>query len=391
MNFDQVVERRGTNSSKWDLGEKLFGSGDVLPMWVADMDFPAPEAVREAFAKRVAHGVFGYNVRPQSYYDSILGWLKKRHAWEVPQAWLTPSPSVLTSLAILLELYTEPGDEVILQTPVYFSFFQIIRGTQRKVVENPLRCQDGRYTMDYEDLENKLKAGAKVMLLCSPHNPVGRVWEPEELRKVGELCLKYKVPVISDEIHFDLVMKGHRHTMFSSLSEDIAQNSVTLFSITKTFNLAGIHTSTAVIPNDLIRRQFQHRLQALNLAGDNTFAPIATEVVYKEGEAWLDNLRDYVQGNYEYLCRFCAEHMPEVKVTPLEATYLAWLDVSVLGMNGEDVKAWMYEKAKVALNEGSTFGKNGEGFLRINLACSRVILEEGLNRMKMAWVERTSM
>ncbi|KEO80816.1 MalY/PatB family protein [Tumebacillus flagellatus] len=391
MNFDQIVERRGTNSYKWDLGEKLFGSAEVLPLWVADMDFPAPEEVQRAFSERVAHGVFGYNVKPQSTMDSILAWLKNRHGWEVPQAWVSSSPSVLTSLALLLEIYTEPGDEVILQTPVYHAFFGIIRGNGRKVVENPLRCQNGRYIMDYEDLEEKLKVGAKVLVLCSPHNPVGRVWEPEELRKVGELCLKYNVPVISDEIHFDLVMRGHRHTMFSSLSDEVAQNSVTLFSITKTFNLAGIHTSTAVIPNDTVRRQFTARLNALNLGGESTFAPIATEAVYTEGVQWLDQLREYVQGNYDYLREFVAERMPQIKVMPLEATYLAWLDVRSLGMSGEELKAWMYQKAKVALNEGSAFGKNGEGFLRLNLACPRAVLVEGLNRMKTALVEKTSM
>ncbi|MBL0389512.1 pyridoxal phosphate-dependent aminotransferase [Tumebacillus sp. ITR2] len=391
MNFDEVVERRGTNSYKWDQVEKLFGSAEVLPMWVADMDFQAPESVRSALADRVAHGVFGYGAKPQSYLDSILAWLQKRHAWVVPQSWLAYSPSVLTSLAILLEIYTKTGDGVILQTPVYHAFFHVIRGNERKVVENSLRYQDGRYTMDFEDLEEKLKAGAKVMVLCSPHNPVGRVWEPEELRKVGELCLKYKVPVISDEIHFDLVMDGHRHTVFSSLSEKLAQNSVTLFSITKTFNLAGIHTSTAVIANDHVRRQFNFRLNSLNLGMESAFSPIATEAAYTGGVEWLNEVRKYVQDNYEFMCAFVAEKMPQIKVAPLEATYLAWLDVSELGMNGEELKAWMYQEAKVALNEGSAFGKSGEGFLRLNLACPRAILVEGLNRMAASLVGKTSM
>lgn len=389
FDFDRVVERRGTNSVKWDAASSMFGSSDVLPMWVADMDFPTPEAVRQALVERAQHGVFGYNTKPTGYYEAMLGWLKRRHDWEVQQEWLTTSPSVLTSIALLLSILTEPEDEVIVQTPVYHMFFNVVRANGRQVVESPLLEHEGRYTMDYEDLEAKLKNGAKLLLLCNPHNPVGRVWTPEELRKVGELCLKYRVPVISDEIHLDLVMEGHTHTVFSSLSEEIAANSIMLYSITKTFNLAGIHTSIAVIPNQEIRQHFAKRIQALSIGNESTFASLATVAAYTGGEAWLDGLRGYLRENYELLKAYLGEHLPQVKVTPLEATYLVWLDCRALGMSGAELHRVLQREGKVALNEGSTFGSNGAGFMRINIACPRATLEDGLKRIVSAF-ENTS-
>lgn len=386
MQFDRTINRLNTASYKWDQSKKLFGTTDLLPMWVADMDFASPPAVVEALAERVQHGVYGYTMRPQSYYDAVLGWLKRRHGWEIEKEWLTTTPTVMTSLAIAMEILTQPGDGVILQTPVYNAFHSAIPMNERKIVENPLKYEDGRFTMDFADLEAKLASGqAKMMLLCSPHNPVGRVWTPEELRQVGELCLRYGVPVVSDEIHFDLIYPGHKHTMFGTLSEEFAQNSITLFAPTKTFNLAGIQTSQAVIPNAKWRRMFNHRVNALNLYLESYFSLTAVEACYTRSDDWLDELLQYLDGNRRYVNDFFREHLPEVVVAKTEGTYLIWLDFTALGLTQNQLKQWMYHEAKVALHDGALFGSPGEGFLRLNIACPRSLLENGLERMKQAW------
>ena len=386
MEFDRIINRLNTASFKWDQMEKLFGTSDLLPLWVADMDFAAPPAVVEAIVERAKHGVYGYTIRPQSYYDAVLGWLERRHGWKIKQEWLTSCPTVMTSLSIVMEMLTKPGDGVILQTPVYNAFHRDIPLNDRNIVENPLRFENGRYTMDFEDLERKLAGGAaKLMLLCSPHNPVGRVWSPEELRQVGELCLRYGVPVVSDEIHFDLIYPGHKHTIFASLSDEFAENSITLFAPTKTFNLAGLQMSNAVIPNQKWKRMFNHRVDALNLALESYFALTAVEAAYTRSDEWLDELIQYLDGNRRLVTEFIREHLPEIEVAQSEGTYLLWLDCRKLGFNAQEMKDWMYQHAKVALNEGSMFGTVGEGFLRLNIACPRDLLKTGLERMRQAW------
>lgn len=386
IDFDRRHERLHTASVKWDLMRYLFGGEDLIPLWVADMDFQAPEAVVEALTERAKQGIYGYTSRPQSYYDAVTSWLKERHGWEIPQTSLSTSPSVLNALSVCLSLLTAPGDGVLIQTPVYNAFHEKIPLNDRVIVENPLLFENGRYTMDFADLEQKLASGsAKVVVLCNPHNPVGRVWERDELQQLGEICLKHQVPVITDEIHFDLILPGHTHTMFGSLSEAFAQNSITLFSPTKTFNIAGLHTSMAIIPNATWRSRFKRQMQALNIDHESYFALTATEAVYTKGAAWLDELLVYLQGNLERVTAFCAAQMPKIRVIKPEGTYLVWLDCRELGMNAQQIKDWMYREAKVALSEGSTFGQAGEGFLRMNIACPRVILEEGLQRMQQAY------
>ena len=386
MDFDRTINRLNTASYKWDFMEKRFGTSDLVPFWVADMDFAAPPAVVEAIVERAKHGVYGYTIRPQSYYDAVLGWLERRHGWKIPQEWLTSCPTVMTSLSIVMEMLTEPGDGVILQSPVYNAFHRDIPLNDRKIVENPLRYENGRYTMDYEDLERKLAGGdAKLMLLCSPHNPVGRVWSPDELRQLGELCLRYEVPVVSDEIHFDLVYPGHKHTIFASLSDEIAQNSITLFAPTKTFNMAGLQMSNAVIPNQKWRQMFNHRLGALSLTLESYFALTAVEAAYTRSDQWLDELIQYLDDNRRFVIDFIREHLPGIEVVKSEGTYLLWLDCRNLGLNEQEIKSWMYQHAKVALLEGSMFGPVGEGFLRLNFACPRDLLKTGLERMRQAW------
>jgi len=381
--FDQVVSRAGTSALKWDT-ERLFKQEDLIPLWVADMDFPAPPEVIDAVTTRAQHGIYGYSGRRQSYYDALINWLKRRHQWEVRQDWIQYAPGVVPGLGLLVLSLTKPGDGIVIQPPVYPPFYEVVRDQGREVMENELVLEDGRYVMNLADLEQKFAAGAKMMILCSPHNPVGRVWREEELRKVAELCVRYGVILVSDEIHADLVYRGHCHTPIAALSEEIANQTITCLSTGKTFNLAGLTTAAAIIPNPEYRKAYQKTQQALHLFVENCFGPLAAEAAYTHGEAWLEELMAYIEGNLAYLAETLATEMPEVKLIEPEGTYLAWLDFRAWQMNTTELKKWMYQEAKVALNVGATFGKQGEGFLRINLACPRSILEEGLKRMVQA-------
>ncbi|MFH5184055.1 MalY/PatB family protein [Paenibacillus sp. TAB 01] len=378
--FDRLVDRRNTRSYKWDQGEKLFGEPDVLPLWVADMDFPSPPAVKEALIKRAELGLYGYAIRTDGYFEAIVHWFRERHHWELQPGWIADSPSIVTSLSLAVEQFSEPGAAVVIQTPVYYPFYDVIESNGRKVAKNSLLLRNGRFEMDYENLEALFKEGARLMLLCSPHNPGGRVWEREELLKLGELCLKYQVTVISDEIHCDLTFPGHTHTPFASLSAELADMTVTCLAATKTFNLPGLHTSFIVASNASLRRKIENRLKTLSLHMAQHFAQDAVEAAYREGAAWLDDMMAYVKSNLDYAIGFLAENLPQVKPLRPEGTYLLWVDCRGLGLNGKGLKDLMYLRAKVAFNEGSVFGTEGEGWLRINLACPRSILEQALKQ-----------
>lgn len=381
-NFDRVVNRANTASMKWDLRTLLYGNDDVLPLWVADMDFPSPPAVIAALTERAQHGTYGYTARPDSFYEAVQGWMQRRHGWEVPKEWIVPCPSLMTALGLLLQQLTAPGDKVVVQSPVYYSFHKIIKLSEREVAESPLKIENGRYVMDYEHLEQTFAAGAKLMLLCNPHNPVGRVWEPEELRKLGELALKHNVLVLSDEIHSDLIYRPYKHTVFATLSDAIGANTMTMVSPTKTFNLAGLKVAAMIIPNDRLRRQFHRQLTALALELESYFGVTALEVAYTQCEPWLEELLDYLQGNRDLVLETFAQQLPEIKAFQPEGTYLVWLDCRALGLTDAELRRWMIDDARVALSEGPTFGTGGEGFLRLNLACPRSTLEEGLRRLQ---------
>ncbi|MEW9668746.1 MalY/PatB family protein [Ammoniphilus sp. 3BR4] len=384
-NFEKIINRRNTYSYKWDQSDKLFGDQDILPMWVADMDFSAPPAVIEALRKRVDHGVYGYTIRPESYYNAITSWMSKRHHWSIKKEWITTSPGVVTALSLLVTQLTKPGEKVIIQTPVYPPFHGVVTRNGRTLVENPLLLKDNYYSIDFIGLEElMMDPDTKVMLLCNPHNPVGRVWKKEELMKIGELSLKHGVFIISDEIHCDLIFKGFQHIPFASLSDEFAKNSITCVAPTKTFNIAGIHASNVIIPDASNRKQYNERLSTLSLHMESCFGLAAVEAAYTEGEEWLDELMDYLYSNLEYAMEHFTEHLPEISVIKPEGTYLVWLDCRNLGLNGKQLKELMYQHAKVAFNEGSTFGSNGEGFLRMNIACPRSTLEEGLNKFEKA-------
>ncbi|UQZ36006.1 cystathionine beta-lyase [Paenibacillus sp. PK3_47] len=378
--FDRVIDRSNTRSYKWDQSEKLFGNKNVLPLWVADMDFESPPAVQEALLRRVRSGIYGYSVTSESYRQAIVHWFRRRHDWEIKPEWITDSPGIVTSLSLSVELFTQPGDQVIVQTPVYYPFYDVILMNNRKVAENPLILKNGRYEMDYAQLEELMKGGAKLLLLCNPHNPGGRVWGREDLQRLGDLCVQYGVTVISDEIHCDLALPGHKHIPFASLSEEIADITLTTLAATKTFNLPGLQTSYIVAKNPQLKRRFDLKLKTLSLHMAHFLAPEAVEAAYNEGEEWLDGLVQYIAGNVEYAISYLEEQLPQVKVMRPEGTYLLWLDCRELGLDIDGLKRLMFQEAEVAFSEGSVFGTEGRGRLRINLACPRSLLAEGLQR-----------
>lgn len=380
FDFDRKVDRQNTYSFKWDQSLRLFGTEDILPLWVADMDFECPPAVKEAIINRASHGVYGYTIRPESYTKAIVDWFSRRHDWEIDPAWLSDTPGVVPAISLAIELFSEVGDQVILQSPVYYPFYDVIRGNGRVVAKNPLVIRNGRYEMNYEHLEQLMKEGARLMLLCSPHNPVGRVWEREELERLAALCLKYNVTVVSDEIHCDTVFSGKKHIPFASLSTEIANQTLTCLAPTKTFNFPGLQVSFTAIANSEMRRKFERRIKTLSLHMANYFHIDAVIAAYNESEDWLDQLLDYLQGNADYAINYFREHLPEVTPYKPEGTMLLWVDCRRLGLTVAQLKQLMYEQAKVAFSEGSTFGEEGEGYLRINLACPRHRLHEALAR-----------
>ncbi|UVI31778.1 MalY/PatB family protein [Paenibacillus spongiae] len=381
--FDRVIDRSGTASYKWDQSEKLFGNRDVLPLWVADMDFEAPKEVVEAITERAKQGIYGYTLRTDSYYEAVSGWLSRRHGWKVQHDWLSSSPGIVPALSMMVMAYTEPGDRIILQSPVYYPFYDVIRMNDRVIVDNPLIFQNGQFRFDFDLLEEQAK-DAKMLLLCSPHNPGGRVWTREELERIGDICLRHGVLVVADEIHHDHVYKGHRHTPFASISDSIAQASITCIAPSKTFNLAGLQAAVVIIPNEKLRQQYNTLLKTLSLHMESYFGLTAVESSYTHGEEWLEQLLVYLEGNLDALLDYVETHIPDVKPVRPEGTYLVWMDCRAISDNPQELKKLMFEQAGVAFSEGSVFGKQGEGYLRVNLACPRSILLEALERFSKA-------
>lgn len=380
-NFDELVPRRGSNSYKWDSA----GSEDVLPMWVADMDFRTAPAVVEALRKRVEHGIFGYVKVPAAYYDAIGDWFKRRHSWRVEKDWILFTTGVVPALSAIIKALTHPGDKVLVQTPVYNCFFSSIRNDECEMVANPLIYRNGAYSIDFDDLEKKAAdPRVKLLLLCNPHNPAGRVWTRHELTRIGEICLRNDVFVVADEIHCELVYPGHQYIPFASISEDFLHSSVTCTSPSKAFNLAGLQVANIFAPNPAVRKKIDKALNVNEVCEINPFAVEALIAAYNEGEEWLEELRQYLLGNYNYLKRFFEEQLPQFPVLALEGTYLVWVDCSVLKQSSEEIVKMLLEKDKLWVNEGSMYGEAGDGFIRINIACPRQLLIEGLNRIARA-------
>lgn len=382
--FDKEIHRVDTASIKWDEVENLFGEKDILPMWVADMDFRSPEPVLEALKKRAEHGIFGYTTRTNSYYEAVVNWMKRRHHWDVKKEWVCHSPGVVPALSLIVQTFTKPGDKIIIQPPVYYPFKSVVEKNNRSIVFNPLKFKNGQYVMDYEDLVNKIDPATKMMILCSPHNPVGRVWTKQELIQLGEICLQHDILIVSDEIHFDLILKGNVHTPFAAISEAFAQHSIICTAPSKTFNLAGLQTSNIIIANEGLRKKFKNTVDTLSLGLTSTFGLVATESAYRYGDEWLEQLLDYLQQNLDFLTDYIETNIKELKVIRPEGTYLVWIDCRELGLNAKELEHLIQKEAKVALDEGYIFGESGKGFTRMNIACPRSILEEGLKRIDKA-------
>lgn len=374
--FDKTIDRRATNSYKWDSAPE-----GVLPMWVADMDFRTAPAIIDALQKRVAHGIFGYTRVPDAYYDAVTSWFSRRHGWDIDREWIIYTSGVVPAVSAVIKALTVPDDKVIVQTPVYNCFFSSIRNNGCEIVSNPLRRTADTYEMDFDALERcAADPRAKVMLLCNPHNPAGRVWTPDELTRLGNICLRNGVTVVADEIHCELVYQGFKYTPFASLSDAFLHRSVTCVSPSKAFNIAGLQIANIVAFDNDLRSRIDKAININEVCDVNPFGVAATIAAYNEGEEWLNQLVDYLHGNYEAMAEFCRRELPEFPITRLEGTYLVWMDCSSLGMPSDALEHALLDDARLWLNAGTMYGAEGEGYMRWNIACPRSVMLDGLNR-----------
>ena len=390
--FDTPVERHGTDSLKFDCAERYHRAPDLLSLWVADMDFRTPEPVVDAVVERAQHGVFGYTEPGLPYYRSVVQWMGSRHNWTIEAGWIALVPGVVCGLATAVRAYTEPGDAVLIQPPVYYPFSSVIRENGRAVVEAPLvyDAKNGSYTIDFDAFERALvESGAKLFFLCSPHNPVGRVWTRDELRRLAEICLAHETIIVSDEIHMDFVRPGHTHVPMANIAPRISEATVTLTSASKTFNLAGLQLSNAIIPNRRLRMLFKDAALAGGYGMGNTLGLTATKAAYDYGAPWLDALRGYLEGNWAFLREFLETRIPELKLVEAEGTYLAWVDCRALALDDAQLKQFILDEARLWLDQGDIFGKPGSGFIRINIATQKSYLERALLQLEAAVAARS--
>ena len=382
--FDRIIERYNTGSAKWDCVEAVFSTRDVLPMWVADMDFPIAEPITAALRKRTEHDIYGYTQASPSVIEAVVDRMKNKYDWKVAPEWVVFTPGVVPALNAAVKAFTHPGDEVVLQGPVYHPFWSAITANGCCVANNGLKLTGGRYEIDFKDLASKsCSPRTKLMLLCHPHNPVGRVWSREELTRMGEIVLKNNAIMVSDEIHCELLFRGFRHIPFAAVSAEFEQNCLVCMAPSKTFNLAGLGASTIIIPNKKLRDRFCAAKTGF-MPGPNIFGLVALEAAYRHGNEWLEQLLEYLQDNLEFLIKYFEEKIPEIKVIRSEGTYLVWLDCRKLGMDAPSLKSFMIEKARVGLEDGTIFGTEGAGFQRMNIACPRTTLEEALKKIEQA-------
>ena len=382
-NFDEIIDRDNTASVKFDLRKKVFGKEDIIPMWVADMDFKTPDFVIDVLKKRLEHPILGYSFRPDSYYHSIINWVKRRHQWDIEKEWISFSPGIVPAINMAIMAYTVPGDKIVVQPPVYHPFFSAISNNNRVQVENPLKLQDGRYFIDFKDLEQKLQ-DAKMILLSNPHNPGGSVWTKEELQKLGELCVENDVLIMADEIHADLVFRPAKFVPMASVSPAIKKNTVTFIAPSKTFNMAGLATSSVITSNPLLKEKYDQILDTIHIGMGNIFGTIASEVAYNYGDEWLDELLVYLSQNMNFVEQYISKEIHDIKVIRPEGTYLMWLDCSGLNLKNKDLKDFMIHDAGLGFNDGRMFGTGGDQFMRMNVACPRQTLEIALNKLKVA-------
>ncbi len=377
--FDKIVPRRGTNSVKWDVAKE----DGVIPMWVADMDFQAAPCILQALKERMDHGVFGYTLVPNSYYESIISWFDRRHQWKIDRNWILYTSGVVPAISAIIKALTEPGDKVLVQTPVYNCFFSSIRNNGCTTAENALVRKGNSYEIDFDDFERQAAdEKTKVFLLCNPHNPAGRVWTPDELSRMNDICLKHGVQVISDEIHCELVMPGYKFTPFAAVSKACQDNCITTNSPTKSFNIAGLQIANIITNNDTIKRKIDRAININEVCDVNPFGVIALQAAYNEGESWIDQLNLYLWENYKVLKDFFQEHLPKLKVLKLEGTYLVWVDISATGLKADELTNELLQQGKVMVNSGTLYGKTtGADYLRLNIAMPRSLMLEALQRI----------
>lgn len=395
--FDSEIPREGTNSVKWEFAQegenmlafartdRFFGEDRALPMWVADMDFRCPEPVVKALIARAEHGIFGYTAPTESFYASVVAWMKRRHGWDVDPDWITVCPGVVPALNVSVQAFSSPGGKVLMQPPVYYPFFMAAESNRAEVAANPLLYRGGRYYMDFEGLESVVSdPNVTMAILCSPHNPVGRVWSRDELARYADTCLRNDVLMVADEVHGDLVYDDHAFTPLASMGSNVAGRSIVCVAPSKTFNMAGLQTSCVIIADDELRVRFRRSLVANGLFGVGSFGVVALQAAYDHGEEWLGQVKAYIAANLAFLEDFVEQHVPGISVVRPEGTYLVWLDCRGLGLDGAALRRLMIEEARVYLDDGFIFGSEGEGFERINIACPRSLLADALGRIKAA-------
>ncbi len=381
--FDEIIERRNTDALKYDM--KRYGKPEnMLPFWIADMDFRSPEPVSEALMNRVAHGIFGYGAPNDAYYDALRGWFRNNFHFDFPQTWVVRTPGVIFALSTAIRALTDEGDAVLINRPVYYPFSNLINRLDRKLVNSPLVLKDGHYEIDFDDLEKKIDENdVRLYLLCSPHNPVGRVWTRDELKKLADICLQHDVIVVSDEIHCDFVWSDHPHTIFASLGEKYQKNCIICTAPSKTFNLAGLNTSNIIIPDSKLRRAFRNCRDNTGVSV-NIIGPVACQAAYEKGLPWLTELRAYIRGNIDFVDNYLKENIPQISLIRPEGTYLLWLDMRSLGLSEKNLERLICEDALLWLDSGSMFGPEGIGFQRINAACPRSLLTQAMENLNSA-------
>lgn len=385
FDFDTVIERKGTNSLKYDFARERGICEDALPMWVADMDFKTAPAIIERLQKTVEHGIFGYSEGKEAYFEAVKNWYKNNYSWEVKRNWLVKTPGVVFALAMAIRAFTKEGEGVLIQQPVYYPFSEVIEDNNRILINNSLKNVNGHYEIDFEDFEKQIADNnVKLFILCNPHNPVGRVWTKEELLKLGEICINHNVIVVSDEIHSDFIYPGYKHTVFASLSDEIADITITCTSPSKTFNLAGLQPSNNFISNRELRHKFKKEIAAVGYSQVNVMGLVACQAAYEEGKEWLEQLKEYLVGNLNFLRNYLKDNIPQIKLIEPEGTYLIWLDFRGFNLTDKQLEDLIINKAKLWLDSGAIFGDDGKGYQRINIACPRVTLERALEQLKIA-------
>jgi cystathionine beta-lyase len=381
--FDKIIDRTGNHAAKYDERERVFGTSDVIPLWIADMDFMTAQPIIDALKARAGEGIWGYTSRPASYFQAIQDWQKRRNGWEPDISLMSFSPGVVQTLSAAVRNFTAEGDAILIMPPVYPEFYDVANAWDRPILESRMLEKDGVWSVDYADLDRKLGA-AKLFIFCSPHNPLGIVWTREELRRIGGMCLEHGVLMVSDEIHSDLVFWGKKHVNTAAVSPEIAANTITCISGTKTFNLAGLQASAAVFPNMEMKEKFDSFWRKMDIHRNNAFSVTAMEAAFRYGDEWLDQLLRYLEGNFLFIRDYCAENIPLVKPNVPDATYLVWLDCRALGLDGPALREFMIKKAKLGLNDGSAFCPGLSGYMRLNAACPRSVLEKALGQLKAA-------